>query len=45
MLKQILDIHRNICIIRKGYVKSIKQIVGDFRYIHILRKCEGKRKK
>lgn len=38
MLKNFLDIHREIFIIIKGNVKSIKNIVGDYRYIQTLRK-------
>lgn len=38
MIKQILAIHRDMCIIRKGRIKSIRQILEVYRYICILRK-------
>lgn len=38
MIKQILAICRDMWIIRKGCMKSIKQIVDVYKYIRILRK-------
>lgn len=38
MIKQILAIHRDMWIIRKGCMKSIRQILEVYRYIRILRK-------
>lgn len=38
MLKQILDVHRDICIIISGYIEDFKRILKDYRYIQRMRK-------
>lgn len=43
MLKQILEIHRDMCIIRKGYIEDFKRILKDYRYIQRMRKKEYKK--
>lgn len=43
MLKQVLEAHRDACIIRKGYIEDFKRILKDYRYIRIMRKKEYKK--
>lgn len=43
MIKQILEIHRDMCIIRKGYVEDFKRILKDYRYIQRMRKEVNKK--
>lgn len=38
MIKQVLELHRDACIIRKGYIEMFKRILKDYRYIHMMRK-------
>lgn len=38
MIKQVLEVHRQLCIIRKGYIGTFKRILKDYRYIQRMRK-------
>lgn len=38
MIKQILELHRDACIVRNGYIETLKRILADYRYIRKLRK-------
>lgn len=38
MIKQVLEVHRQLCIIRKGYIETLKRILNDYRYIQRMRK-------
>lgn len=38
MIKQVLEVHREMCTIRKGYIETFKRILNDYRYIRRIRK-------
>lgn len=38
MIKQVLEVHRQLCIIRKGYIETLRRILKDYRYIRTMRK-------
>lgn len=42
MIKQILELHRGACIVRKGYIETLKRILADYRYIQRMRKGNKK---
>lgn len=42
MLRQILDAYKDMYIILKGNIKTIKNVVEDYRYIQRMRKGNKK---
>ena len=38
MIKQVLEVHREIRILRKGYIETFKRILKDYSYIRMMRK-------
>ena len=42
MLRQILDAYKDMYIILKGNIKTIKNVVEDYRYIQRMRKSNKK---
>ena len=42
MIKLILELHRDMCIVRKGYIETLKRIIADYRYLQRMRKANKK---
>lgn len=38
MIRKILEVHRDICIIRNGQLKTIKRFIDVQRYIRVMKK-------
>ena len=45
MLRQILDVYKDMYIILKGDIKTIKNVIEDYRYIRRMRRERYKRLK